>query len=152
QDGSPAVNMDEELDPFLAALKAATTVEYGMGLDCEVKIGGVGFSVKAKSVNDVQVGVSKKIGNVGVSGNINSKGRYGGDVSYSQSAGGGAYGAVGKATVKVWGKARGDGSRDYGAQVEGKVGVGVTFKGVEAACYPFSGKVTFNARAFAAAL
>ncbi|MDQ3439632.1 MAG: hypothetical protein M3478_04720, partial [Planctomycetota bacterium] len=71
QDGSPAVNMDEELDPFLAALKAATTVEYGMGLDCEVKIGGVGFSVKAKSFDDAQVGVSKKIGNVGVSGNIN---------------------------------------------------------------------------------
>lgn len=152
QDGSRGVNMDAELDPFLAALKVATTVEYGTGFDCDAKIGGVGFSVKAKTFNDVQFGVSKKIGNVGVSGNINSKGRYGGDVSYSQSGGGGAYGVVGKATVKVWGKARGDGTGDYGAQVEGKVGVGVNFKGVEAACYPFSGKVTFNARAFAAAL
>lgn len=152
QDGSDGKPMDEQLDPFLEALKAATKLEYGMGIDCESKIGGFGFALKGKTFADVQITRSEKAGKLTVSGHVRGDGRFGGEISYSQSAGGGSHGVVGKGSVKVYAKAGSDGRIDYGAQVEGKLGAGVNFKGVEVACYPFSGKVSFNARAFADAL
>ena len=152
QDGSDPVGKDEQIDPFLEALKAATKFEYGWAIDCETKVGGFGFALKGKTFADVQITRSEKAGKLTVSGHVRGDGRFGGDISYSQSAGGGAHGVVGKGSVKVYARQRSGGGIDYGAQLEGKLGAGVNLKGVEVACYPLSGKVTFNARAFAAAL
>jgi len=170
QDGPDDDPMDEKLDPFLEALKKASMVEYGWSVDCESKLGPFKANLKAKRFNDAQVtasvlgmqvrasaagvefGAANQVGGLTVTGNVRSDGRVGGDISYAQSAGGGAYGAVAKATVKISGRAANDGTMDFAAQLEGKIGGGLNFKGVEAACYPFSGRVTFSARAFAAAL
>jgi hypothetical protein len=145
------VPIDPPIDPFLAALQEATTVEYGPTFfDCEAKAGAFGVQLKSKGGGDLQVKVSEKVGNVSYGASVGTGGRVGGEVAYSQSAS--SHGVAAKGTVKLWGEARPGGRVDYGAQVEGKLGAGVTYGGQGVACYFVSGKATFNARIFAARL
>lgn len=164
QDGSDPVSLDEDLDPFLEALKAAATFEHAWGVDCDLKIGGFSANLTATSFNNAALtakgmagsarvsaeGVEFGLAGEGVTANVDSSGRVGAEVSYS--AAGGSHGIVGDASVKISSRSGGGGQRALTAQLEGKVGAGINLKGVEAACYPFSGKMTFNARAFADSL
>jgi hypothetical protein len=95
-------------------------------------------------------GVEFGLAGQGVTARVDSSGRVGAEVSYS--AAGGSHGIVGDASVKIASRSGGGGQRELTAQLEGKVGAGINLKGIEAACYPFSGKMTFNARAFADSL
>lgn len=145
------VAIDPPLDPFFEALAAATTGSVDpQFVDCEVKIGN--FSVGVKSAGrGVEVKLGEKIGESTSAGVVAKPGqRFGGEVSYSQS--GSAHGVAAKATVKLWGEAGGGRAPNYGAQLEGKLGVGVTADGQGLACYFVSAKATFNARAFADSL
>jgi hypothetical protein len=145
------VAVDPPLDPFLEALAAAASggVE-GQPFDCEVKVGN--FSVNVKAVGrGVEVKLSEKVGTDTSAAVVAKPGaRFGGEVSYSRS--GSAHGVAAKATVKLWGEAGGGRGASYGAQVEGKLGVGVTAGGQGVSCYFVSAKATFNARAFADSL
>ena len=142
------IPVDPPIDPFLDALRAATTVEVGPNVfDCEVKAGAFSVQVKSTGGRDLSVKVSEKVGDVSYGASVGTGGRVGGEVSYSQSAS--SHGVAAKASVKIWGEARRGGGVNYGAQVEGKLGVGVTYKGQGLACYLVSGKATFNARVFA---
>jgi tetratricopeptide (TPR) repeat protein len=145
------VPVDPPIDPFLDALRAATTVEAGPNVfDCEVKAGAFSVQVKSSGGRDLSVKLSEKVGDVSYGASVGTGGRVGGEVSYSQSAS--SHGVAVKGSVKLWGEARRGGAVNYGAQVEGKMGVGVTYKGQGLACYLVSGKATFNARVFAARL
>lgn len=151
QDRPDDVAVDPALDPFLEALAAATSGAVEPQLfDCEVKVGD--FSVNIKAVGrGVEVKRSEKVGtNTSVGVVAKPGGRFGGEVSYSQS--GSADGIAAKATVKLWGEAGGGRAPAYGAQIEGKLGVGVTADGQGVACYFVSAKASFNARAFADSL
>jgi Flp pilus assembly protein TadD len=145
------VAVDPPLDPFLEALAAATSSSVDpQFVDCEVKVGN--FSVSVKSAGrGVEVKLGEKIGESTSAGVVAKPGaRFGGEVSYSQS--GSAHGVAAKATVKLWGEAGGGRATAYGAQLEGKLGVGVSAGGQGLSCYFVSAKATFNARAFADAL
>jgi Flp pilus assembly protein TadD len=159
QDRPGEVPIDPPLDPFLEALKAATSGSADVAVDCEVSIGE--FTVNVKPTRSgAEVKLSQRSSeNNRISAAIVAKpgGRFGGEVSYSKGGVAppvlGPVGVAAKATVKLWGEAGGGRAPSYGAQIEGKAGFGSELEGVgKAACYVFSAKARFDARAFADSL
>ena len=153
QEDPEKTSLEAELDKLVAALKDASKVEGGpTGFDCEVKVGAFEVNIKSAGGRHLEVKVSEEVGgkSYGLSGTTENRtglDRFGVEASYGETDIS-AEGVTVKAEVKLWGEAEANGKIDYGAEVEGKLGAGVSMAGGTLACYFVQAKVKFNARVF----
>ena len=148
QKPADTLNLDAELEKFLAAFMEATEFNATPEIECEIELGGWKTSFNPFSDNDWNLEHSKVKVSVDPENN-----RWGAEYTVADGMDVNAGPFSGEVSVKVWADGEiGSGNVDYGVEVEGKVGVGKKTAVGGAACYFGKASFKFNARKFASAL